>query len=97
MLHVSTKSYLGGVVCAALLFLCPATVAAIPLSEYHQNLKNAIAALDKLNESVEAESTDDYQKRFNQTLGCPQVIDVVLERVRQPPGIANKGGELQLP
>ena len=68
MLHVSTKSYLGIVVCAALLFLCPATAAAIPLSEYDQNLKNAIAALDKLNESVEAESTDDYQRRFTQTL-----------------------------
>ena len=68
MLHVSTKSYLRSVVCAALLFLCPATTAAIPLSEYHQNLKNAIAALEKLNESVEEESTDDYQNRFNNTL-----------------------------
>jgi hypothetical protein len=72
MLHVSTKSYLRSVACGVLLttllFLCPATAAAIPLSEYYQNIKNAIAALDNLNESVEEESTDDYQNRFNQTL-----------------------------
>ena len=72
MLHVSRKSYPGSVVCAVvlttLLFLCPATVGAIPLSEYHQNIGNAIAALEKLNESVEEESTTDYQNRFNQTL-----------------------------
>src|ERR1051326_3618428 len=34
-----------------LVFLIPASVAAIPLNEYQQNLKNAIVALDLLNES----------------------------------------------
>lgn len=55
-------------VLAALLFFCPATVAAIPLSEYKQNLENAIAALEELNESDEAESTADYENRFNEAL-----------------------------
>lgn len=71
MSQTSTKLGRSGacaVVFAAFLFLCPATVAGIPLSEYQQNLKNAIAALDKLNESDEEESTDDYESRVNQTL-----------------------------
>ena len=72
MHQISTKSYLRSVACAAVLmalvFLFPATVTAIPLSEYQQNLKNSIEALDKLNESSEDESTSDYQNRFNKTL-----------------------------
>lgn len=68
----STKLYRRSAACAvvlpALLFLCPASVAAIPLSTYQQNLQNAITALDTLNESVEEESSSDYEKRYNETV-----------------------------
>ncbi|HXC73040.1 MAG TPA: DUF4129 domain-containing protein [Pyrinomonadaceae bacterium] len=49
------------------LFLFPVCASAIPISEYQQNLKNAIAALDTLDEN-EDESESDYQKRFEQTV-----------------------------
>lgn len=65
----STKSYrLNAVVLVALLFLCPASVAAIPLSEYQQNLENAIVGLQTLTDSEEDESTNDYEYRFDQTI-----------------------------
>ena len=56
------------IVLAFLLFLFPVNVLAIPISEYQQNLKNAITALDTLNQSDEGESTDHYESRFEQTI-----------------------------
>ena len=47
-----------------LLFLFPATVAAIPISEYQNNLKRAMSMLEGLNEPVENESDHDYQNRL---------------------------------
>jgi len=49
------------------LFLCPVCVRAVPLSEYQQNLKNAIAALETLGQN-EDESDTDYENRFEQTV-----------------------------
>ena len=51
----------------ALLFLFPANVSAIPISEYQQKLKNAIASLEALGQA-EDESDSDYENRFNQTV-----------------------------
>jgi hypothetical protein len=51
---------------AALFFLFPLSVAAIPLSAYQQNLKNAITALDTLYEMDEEEGT--YANQFNETI-----------------------------
>jgi len=56
------------VVLAALLFVFPASVLAIPISEYQQNLKNAITALDTLTQSDEDESSEGYERRFDQTI-----------------------------
>jgi hypothetical protein len=49
------------------LFLYPVCVRAIPLSDYQQNLKNAITALETLGQS-EDESEADYENRFEQTV-----------------------------
>jgi len=69
---MSTKHYRYTVVClaalAGLLLLCPATVIAVPISEYQQNLKNAIAALETLGDLEEHETTTAYENRFNETL-----------------------------
>src|ERR1041385_1480091 len=55
--------------CLALLFFVfPVNVLAIPISDYQQNLKKAITALDTLTQSDENESTNDYNKRFDQTI-----------------------------
>lgn len=53
---------------AALLFLFPVNAIAIPIADYHQNLKNAITALDTLTQSDEEEDPTDYERRFNQTI-----------------------------
>ncbi len=53
---------------ATLLLLFPVTVVAIPVADYHQNLKKAITALDTLLQSDEEENTSDYESRFNQTI-----------------------------
>ena len=60
----------GGVlnlVLAALLLLFPASIKAIPISEYQQNLKNSIDALHKLGQE-EDESDSEYEKRFKETI-----------------------------
>jgi Domain of unknown function (DUF4129) len=49
------------------LLLCPVCVSAIPISEYQQNLKNAIAELETLG-AKEDESQTDYENRFKQTV-----------------------------
>jgi hypothetical protein len=46
-----------------LLFVFPATVAAIPIEQYQQHLKEAIAKLEALNELVDKESYDFEQQR----------------------------------
>jgi hypothetical protein len=56
------------VVLAALLFVCPAAVFAVSISEYQQNLKNAIAALGTLSDLEENETTTAYEQRFEQTI-----------------------------
>lgn len=45
------------------LFLIPTSVAAIPISQYQQNLKSAIAALERLNESG-----DDFDARLAESI-----------------------------
>ena len=51
-----------------LFFVFPINVFAIPISDYQQNVKKAITALDTLTQSDENESTNDYNKRFDQTI-----------------------------
>src|SRR5215213_3589403 len=51
------------------LFLSPASASAIPISEYEQNIKAAIAALDHLNYLYVTESEDDdLETQFTQTI-----------------------------
>ena len=56
----------------ALLFVYPARVAAIPISEYQQHLKDAIASLEPLVEfdedEDEGETNTDYETHLNETL-----------------------------
>ena len=51
MPQLSTTHYLAAVVALLFLFLAPATVTAIPINEYQQNLHTAIAALERLHQS----------------------------------------------
>lgn len=51
---------------AALLFLFPARVAAIPISEYQQNLKNAVTSLQALYELDEEDS--EYPNKLKETI-----------------------------
>lgn len=50
------------------LFIAPANIVAIPLSEYHQNLKRAITALDTLAQSDENEDQASYEGRVQDTV-----------------------------
>jgi hypothetical protein len=50
------------------LFLCPARIAAIPISEYQQHLKEAITSLETLSEVDEDDLPSDYETQFNDTL-----------------------------
>jgi len=56
------------VVLVAFLFVCPANVAAIPIAEYHQNLKRAISELEKLIEVDKDWDETDFQNRLLQTI-----------------------------
>lgn len=56
----------GLLVLAAHLFLLPLNVLAIPVSEYQQNLKNAVAALEALYEMDEEDAQ--YDAKFHQTI-----------------------------
>lgn len=56
------------VVLLAFLFVCPANVAAIPIAEYHQNLKHAIAEFEKLIEVDKDWDETDFQKRLLETI-----------------------------
>ena len=56
------------VVLVAFLFVCPANVAAIPIAEYHQNLKRAISELEKLIEVDKDWDETNFQNRLLQTI-----------------------------
>lgn len=70
MPQVFSKRYrqhaFGFVVLAGLLLLLPARVAAIPISEYQQNIKNAITTLETVYEVEEDES--DYASSLKQAI-----------------------------
>jgi hypothetical protein len=51
-----------------LLFLCCASVAAIPISDYQQNIKRAITALESLDNTDEEEAGSEYEKLLAQTI-----------------------------
>ncbi len=59
--------YVGPGILAALLFLLPASVAAIPISEYQQQLKNAAAELQMLYE-LDEEDDPEYPVKLKQTI-----------------------------
>lgn len=52
----------------AVLFSWTVTVCAIPLSEYHSNIRQAVSALDSLSQSDETESSEAYETRRTETL-----------------------------
>lgn len=72
MPQISTKSASRSAACAVVLavflFLCPARVAAIPISEYQQHVKDAIASLETLSEVEEDELPDNYETQFAEAL-----------------------------
>ena len=74
MPQISTKSLSRSAACAVLftvlLFVCPASVAAIPISEYEQNIKKAISSLEMLVtvEEGESEIPDYDEDELNQTI-----------------------------
>jgi hypothetical protein len=72
MPQISTKSLSRSASCAVLLaillFACPARVAAIPISEYEQNIKKAIVELEELVEYEEDAIEGGYEERLNRTL-----------------------------
>jgi len=53
---------------AGVVLLFPSSVNAVPISQYHQNVQNAIGALEKLLESSDEEETSEYEKRYQDTL-----------------------------
>ena len=76
----------GLMVLAAHLFLLPHTVAAIPVSEYQQNLKNAVAALEALYEMDDEDA--EYDAKFHQaiesirtTLPLQQAVEIGEESI----------------
>jgi hypothetical protein len=74
------------VVLATLLFIFPPSVVAIPIADYHQNLKRAITALDTLNQSDEAESSSDYESRFQHTIESVRTALPEHQTVESPEG-----------
>ncbi len=59
----------------ALVFICAASVSAIPVREYHSNLRQAVSALDSLAQSDETESSSAYETRRNETFaGVRQLL-----------------------
>ena len=51
-------------------FVAPINIAAIPLSDYHQNLQRAITALDSLAQSDEDEDQPSYERRLTETVNA---------------------------
>lgn len=70
MLHVSTKHSRRALVLTALLLLCAGRASALPISDYRQNVKNAIAELEGLFQMDEGEvqKVDEYQQEVNSTI-----------------------------
>ena len=81
MPQISTKSLSRSAACAvvltAVLFLCPARAAAIPISEYQQHLKNALASLEALSEVDEDDLPSDYETQFS---GAVESVRTTLPR-----------------
>jgi hypothetical protein len=50
------------------LLAVPLQASAIPLSDYHENLKRAITALDSLSQRDEGESQESYERRVTETV-----------------------------
>ena len=70
MLQISKthrRSVAGVVVLLAVLFVCPANVAAIPIAEYEQRLEQAINDLTKLAKVDKDWNDTDFQNRVRQT------------------------------
>src|SRR5215213_3197737 len=86
MFQISTKRC-HRLALATLLFLFPVSVIATPIADYHQNLKNAITALDTLAQSDEEESTNDYDSRFNQTIEGVRAALPEHQTVESPDGV----------
>ena len=61
MSPLSTKHYRYSLAAVLFVFLLPATIAAIPLSEYQQNLKRAITTLDSMNQLPHDQFIDQAQ------------------------------------
>ncbi|HEX5873834.1 MAG TPA: DUF4129 domain-containing protein [Pyrinomonadaceae bacterium] len=74
MLHLSTKHCRRAVVLTALLLLCAGRTAALPISEYQENLKHAIADFEALIEmkSDEKQDAEEYK----------QELDSIIEELR---------------
>ena len=70
MLQISSTHYRHAVVLTALLFLCAGGAAALPISDYHQNVKQAIAALERLEKIDEGEvqTAVDYDQELRSTI-----------------------------
>lgn len=67
MLQISTKHFRHAVVLTALLLLSATRAAAIPISEYKDNLQKSITALDALLE-MEVEDIEDYKQDLNSAI-----------------------------
>jgi Domain of unknown function (DUF4129) len=63
-----SKKHCHALVVLAALFLCATKVAALPIAEYQEDLKNAIAALDTLAQIDEDEGAGAYEIRLNETI-----------------------------
>ena len=71
MTQISTKSLSRSAACAVLLivllFVCPGSVAAIPISDYQQNINDAISLLEKLVTDEEGEDPD-YEVELSESI-----------------------------
>lgn len=61
------------VVVILLFFIAPANVLAIPLAEYHEKLKQSIAALETLLSLDEDESSDEFKARVEKTIEAVRI------------------------
>jgi len=86
MPRISTKQS-RFLVLATLLLLFPASVVAIPIADYHQNIKKAITALDTLTQSDEDESPADYESRFEKTIEGIRAALPEHQTVESPEGV----------
>ena len=72
MRQISTKFLSRSAACAVVLtvfmFVCPGQAAAIPISEYHEHLKNAITSLETLAEADEDDLPSDFETQFTQAI-----------------------------